>query len=91
MNCLDFRTSDGTLIHHAQPHGGMRTRTRGRKAFEVRGRVAGCGKSGSSTTRALVDSYRAELIRAARQGRAYDPSTGDHPAAGRENRPQAAC
>ena len=28
-------------------------------------------------TRALADSYRAELIRAARQGMEFDPATGE--------------
>ena len=35
----------------------------GRKAFEVRWRVAGRDKSRSFVTRALADSYRAELVR----------------------------
>ena len=37
--------------------------------FEVRWQVAGGNKSRSFITRALADSYRAELIRAARRGR----------------------
>jgi hypothetical protein len=49
----------------------------GRKAFEVRRRVADRDKSRSFTTRALADSYRAELVRAARQGQAFDPATGE--------------
>ena len=40
----------------------------GRKAFEVRWRVAGRDRSRSFMTRALADSYRAELVRAARKG-----------------------
>ncbi|HTQ91991.1 MAG TPA: tyrosine-type recombinase/integrase, partial [Streptosporangiaceae bacterium] len=49
----------------------------GRTAFEVRWRVAGRDKSRSFTTRALADSYRAELVRAARQGAGFDPGTGE--------------
>ena len=49
----------------------------GRKAFEVRWRVAGRNRSRSFMTRALADSYRAELIRAARRGQAFDPATGE--------------
>jgi hypothetical protein len=42
----------------------------GRKASEVRWRVAGRrDRSRSFMTRALADSYRAELVRAARRGR----------------------
>ncbi|HLX47334.1 MAG TPA: site-specific integrase [Streptosporangiaceae bacterium] len=48
----------------------------GRGAFEVRWRVAGQDRSRSFATRALADSYRAELIRAARRGQAFDPATG---------------
>jgi integrase len=49
----------------------------GRKAFEVRWRVAGRDRSRSFMTRALADSYRAELVRATRQGQAFDPATGE--------------
>ena len=49
----------------------------GRKTFEVRWRVADRDKSRSFTTRALADSYRAELVRAARQGQAFNPATGE--------------
>ena len=49
----------------------------GRKAFEVRWRVAGRDRSRSFMTRALADSYRAELVRAARRGQAFDPATGE--------------
>ena len=45
--------------------------------FEVRWRVAGRDKSKSFLTRALADSYRAELVRAARQGLEFDPATGE--------------
>ncbi len=49
----------------------------GRKAFEVRWRVAGRDRSRSFMTRALAGSYHAELVRAARRGRAFDPATGE--------------
>jgi integrase len=45
--------------------------------FEVRWRVAGRDKSKSFITRALADSYRAELVRAARKGLGFDPATGE--------------
>jgi hypothetical protein len=40
----------------------------GRRVFEVRWLVAGRDKSRCLMTRALADSYRAELVRAARKG-----------------------
>ncbi len=49
----------------------------GRTAFEVRWRVAGCDRSRSFMTRALADSYRAELVRAARKGTGFDRATGE--------------
>ncbi|MFZ0225794.1 MAG: hypothetical protein WAL41_02380, partial [Mycobacterium sp.] len=49
----------------------------GRKAFEVRWRVAGRDRSRSFVSRALADSYRAELVRAARTGLAFAPGTGE--------------
>jgi integrase len=55
----------------------IRRRKARRRPFEVRWRVAGCDKSRSFITRALADSYRAELIRAARQGLEFDPATGE--------------
>jgi hypothetical protein len=45
----------------------------GRKVFEVRWRVAGLDRSRSFMTRALADSYRSELVRAARRGLVFDP------------------
>src|SRR6266567_5303226 len=48
----------------------------GRK-FEVRWRVGGRDRSRSFMTRALADSYRAELVRAARKGLAFAPGTGE--------------
>ena len=49
----------------------------GRKAFEMRWRVAGRDRARSFMTRALADSYRAELVRAARKGLEFDPATGE--------------
>jgi hypothetical protein len=49
----------------------------GRTAFEVRWQVAGCDRSRSFMTRALADSYRAELVRAARNGAGFDTTTGE--------------
>ena len=48
-----------------------------RKPFEVRWRAAGRSKSKSFTTKKLADSYRAELVRAARMGLEFDPLTGE--------------
>jgi len=48
-----------------------------RRPFEVRWQVAGCAKSRSFMTKALADSYRAELVRAARKGLEFDPVTGE--------------
>jgi RNA polymerase sigma factor (sigma-70 family) len=48
----------------------------GRNTSEVRWRVSGHDKFRSFTTRALADSYRAELIHAARHGQPFDPTTG---------------
>ncbi len=53
-------------------------RRRGRhRPFEVRWKAAGRARSRSFITRALADSYRAELVRAARKGLEFDPQTGD--------------
>lgn len=49
----------------------------GRRVFEVRWRVAARDISRSFITWALADSYRAELIRAARRGLEFDPATGE--------------
>ena len=65
MNAFDVR------IHT------IRRRKNKRRPFEVRWRVAGRDKSKSFLTRALADSYRAELVRAARQGLEFDPATGE--------------
>jgi hypothetical protein len=55
----------------------IRRRPGRRKPFEVRWRAAGRSKSKSFTTRKLADSYRAELVRAARMGVEFDPLTGE--------------
>jgi integrase len=53
-------------------------RRRGRhRPFEVRWRAVGRPRSKSFITRALADSYRAELVRAARKGLEFDPQTGE--------------
>ncbi len=65
MNAFDVR------IHT------IRRRKNKRLPFEVRWRVAGRDKSKSFLTRALADGYRAELVRAARQGLEFDPATGE--------------
>ena len=59
----------------------IRRRRDRRRPFEVRWRAAGRTRSRSFLTRALAESYRAELIRAARQGLEFDPATGE-PACG---------
>jgi hypothetical protein len=49
----------------------------GRKTFEVRSRVAGRDRSRPFMPWALADSYHAELVRAARNGLAFDLATGE--------------
>lgn len=48
-----------------------------RRPFEVRWRAAGRARSRSFITRGLAESYRAELIRAARRGLDFSPVTGE--------------
>jgi hypothetical protein len=48
-----------------------------RRPFEVRWQAAGRSRSKSFITRKLADSYRAELVRAARMGLDFDPLTGE--------------
>ena len=55
----------------------IRRRPARRRPFEVRWQAAGRARSKSFITRALADSYRAELVRAARQGLEFDPATGE--------------
>ena len=55
----------------------IRRRRGRRRPFEVRWRAAGRARSKSFITRALADSYRAELVRAARKGLEFDPQTGE--------------
>jgi hypothetical protein len=47
------------------------------QAVRVRWRAAGRSKSQSFITRKLADSYRAELVRAARMGLDFDPLTAE--------------
>jgi integrase len=55
----------------------IRRRAGRRRPFEVRWRAAGRSRSKSFSTRRLADSYRAELVRAARMGLEFDPLTGE--------------
>jgi integrase len=55
----------------------IRRRAGRRRPFEVRWQAAGRSKSKSFITRRLADSYRAELVRAARTGLEFDPLTGE--------------
>ncbi len=55
----------------------IRRRPGRRLPFEVRWRAAGRVRSRSFLTKALADSYRAELVRAARTGLEFDPATGE--------------
>jgi integrase len=65
----------------------LRRRPGRRRPYEVRWRAAGKTRSRSFSTRALADSYRAELIRAARTGLEFAPATGEPSA---WNQPQPA-
>jgi hypothetical protein len=55
----------------------IRHRRNRRRPFEVRWHAAGRSRSKSFITRRLADSYRAELVRAARTGLEFDPATGE--------------
>jgi hypothetical protein len=55
----------------------IRRRPNRRRPFEVRWHAAGRCRSRSFLTRGLADSYRAELVRAARKGLEFDPATGE--------------
>jgi len=55
----------------------IRRRKGRRRPFQVRWQAAGQTRSKSFPTRGLADSYRAELVRAARQGLEFDPATGE--------------
>jgi integrase len=55
----------------------IRRRPGRRKPFEVRWQAAGRSRSKSFITRKLADSYRAELVHAARMGLDFDPLTGE--------------
>ena len=65
MNAFDVRI-------HAIRHSPDR-----RRPFEVRWHAGGRPWSRSFITRGLADSYRAELIRAARKGLDFNPGTGE--------------
>jgi len=55
----------------------IRRRKGRRRPFQVRWQAAGQTRSKSFPTRGLADGYRAELVRAARQGLEFDPATGE--------------
>jgi len=55
----------------------IRRRAGRRRPFEVRWQAAGRNRSKSFITRKLADSYRAELVHAARMGLDFDPLTGE--------------
>ena len=55
----------------------IRRRSGRRRPFEVRWQAAGRSRSKSFITRKIADSYRAELVRAARLGLEFDPLTGE--------------
>jgi hypothetical protein len=55
----------------------IRRRAGRRRPFEVRWWAAGPARSKSFLTQALADSYRAELVRAARTGLEFGPRTGE--------------
>jgi len=55
----------------------IRRRPGRHRPFEVRWHAAGRSRSRSFITRGLADSYRAELIRAARKGLDFSPGTGE--------------
>jgi hypothetical protein len=55
----------------------IRRRAGRRRPFEVRWQAAGRSRSKSFITNKLADSYRAELVRAARMGLDFDPLTGE--------------
>ncbi len=54
---------------------GIRRRPDRRRPFEVRWHAAGRARSRAFLTRGLADSYRAELVRAARKGLEFWSST----------------
>ena len=55
----------------------IRRRPDRRRPFEVRWHAGGRARSRSFITQGLADSYRAELIRAARKGLDFSPGTGE--------------
>jgi integrase len=55
----------------------IRRRPDRRRPFEVRWHAAGRARSRSFITQGLADSYRSELIRAARKGLDFSPATGE--------------
>ena len=68
----------------------IRRRPDRRRPFEVRWHAAGRARSRSFITRGLADSYRAELIRAARKGLDFSPGTGEPASWGHARLPPSA-
>ena len=68
----------------------IRRRPDRRRPFEVRWHAAGRAWSRSFITRGLADSYRAELIRAARKGLDFTPAPGNRRPGPRPNQPPSA-
>lgn len=67
-----------TSSEHVRRDGyAIRRRPERHRPYEVRWQVADRSKSKSFSTRKLADSYRAELVRAARMGLEFDPLTGE--------------
>jgi hypothetical protein len=67
----------GYREHVRCPDSSIRRRRNRRRPFEVRWHAAGRARSRSFATRGLADSYRAELVRAARRGLEFGPGTGE--------------
>ena len=68
----------------------IRRRPDRRRPFEVRWHAAGRAWSRSFITRGLADSYRSELIRAARKGLEFSSRTGE-PASWATRLPATIC
>lgn len=68
----------------------IRRRPDRRRPFEVRWHAAGRARSRSFITRGLADSYRAELIRAARKGLDFSPRPENRRAGTRPDPPPRA-
>ena len=80
MQALAYRGGQGGLTDMSafdvRIHA-IRRRPDRRRPFEVRWHAGGRARSRSFITRGLADSYRAELVRAARKGLDFSPGTGE--------------